>query len=55
MSREFKFELIAVLPRPRRHALARSGSTDAADDLVQAACERACLDLTGNVTDGARK
>jgi len=37
-------ELIALLPRLRRYALKVSRSQEAADDLVQAACERA---LTG--------
>jgi RNA polymerase sigma-70 factor, ECF subfamily len=37
-------ELIALLPRLRRYALKVSRSPEAADDLVQAACERA---LTG--------
>lgn len=41
MSRDFKFELITLLPRLRRYAIARTGSQDRADDLVQAACERA--------------
>ncbi|WP_029921999.1 RNA polymerase sigma factor [Nevskia soli] len=38
---DFKTELTALLPRLRRFALVRTGSLDAADDLVQAACERA--------------
>ena len=41
MSDEFKTELLALLPRLRRYALARTGSTHCADDLVQATCERA--------------
>jgi len=36
-------ELIALLPRLRRYALKVSRSPEAADDLVQAACERALL------------
>lgn len=34
-------QLIALLPRLRRFALGLTGSRDEADDLVQAACERA--------------
>jgi RNA polymerase sigma-70 factor (ECF subfamily) len=37
----FATELIALLPRLRRFARSLTGSTDRADDLVQAACERA--------------
>lgn len=36
-------ELIALLPRLRRYALKVSRSPEAADDLVQAACERALV------------
>ena len=41
MSDEFKTELLALLPRLRRYALARTGSVHSADDLLQATCERA--------------
>jgi len=41
MSTDFKTELTALLPRLRRFALAKTGAPEAADDLVQAACERA--------------
>ena len=41
MSDAFKTELLALLPRLRRYALARTGSSHYADDLVQATCERA--------------
>ena len=37
----FAADLIALLPRLRRFARALAGSADAADDLVQEACERA--------------
>jgi len=40
---EFAAGVIALLPRLRRMARALTGSVDAADDLVQAACERAFL------------
>lgn len=40
-SMEFQEELVSLLPRLRRHALARVGHRAEADDLVQAACERA--------------
>jgi RNA polymerase sigma-70 factor, ECF subfamily len=39
--RRFGDQLIAVLPRLRRFARGLTGSTVEADDLVQAACERA--------------
>ncbi|MCG8508769.1 MAG: RNA polymerase sigma factor [Rhodospirillales bacterium] len=41
MSADFRSQLIALLPRVRRFALGLSRNTDEADDLVQAACERA--------------
>jgi RNA polymerase sigma-70 factor, ECF subfamily len=37
----FDRELVAALPRLRRFAFGLTGSLDEADDLVQAACERA--------------
>jgi len=41
MSSGFSDQLIAILPRLRRFARGLSGSAHEADDLVQAACERA--------------
>ena len=41
MSASFSDQLIAVLPRLRRFARGLAGSAVEADDLVQAACERA--------------
>jgi RNA polymerase sigma-70 factor, ECF subfamily len=41
MSQSFSDQLIAVLPRLRRFARGLAGSAADADDLVQAACERA--------------
>lgn len=41
MSEAFKTQLVSLLPRLRRHALARTGTVHAADDLLQATCERA--------------
>lgn len=38
---EIKKDLIALLPRLRRFAMTLTGSQDEADDVVQAACERA--------------
>lgn len=38
-------EMIALLPRLRRFALALTGKADVADDLVQATCERAIRHL----------
>ncbi len=40
-ARLFSDQLVAVLPRLRRFARGLTGSTSDADDLVQAACERA--------------
>ncbi len=37
----FRSQLVALLPRLRRFARGLSGTADRADDLVQAACERA--------------
>lgn len=37
----FQRDLVALVPRLRRFAYALTGSTDAGDDLVQTACERA--------------
>jgi RNA polymerase sigma-70 factor, ECF subfamily len=41
VGRRFADQLIAVLPRLRRFARGLTGSASEADDLVQAACERA--------------
>lgn len=41
MTAKFTNELIATLPRLRRFAISLTGKADEADDLVQAACERA--------------
>lgn len=38
---KFKADLVTLLPRLRRFGFALSGSDDAADELVQMACERA--------------
>lgn len=37
---QFRTELLSLLPRLRRYALARVATPEHADDLVQAACER---------------
>jgi len=41
VSEDVRQQIIALLPRLRRFALGLTGSRDDADDLVQAACERA--------------
>jgi RNA polymerase sigma-70 factor (ECF subfamily) len=41
MSSSFARDLVDLIPRMRRFALSLSGRVDDADDLVQAACERA--------------
>lgn len=49
MASDFAQSLIALLPRLRRFGLALAGSADAADDLVQSACERALRNRDGFV------
>ena len=41
MAEDLRDRIVELLPRLRRFALALTGSADDADDLVQAACERA--------------
>lgn len=53
MSQSFNDQLIALLPRLRRFARGMTGSTAAADDLVQAACERA-LSRSHQFQEGTR-
>jgi RNA polymerase sigma-70 factor, ECF subfamily len=53
MSPSFSDQLIAVLPRLRRFARGLTGSAAEADDLVQAACERA-LTRTHQFQEGTR-
>jgi RNA polymerase sigma-70 factor (ECF subfamily) len=45
MAEDILQEMVALLPRLRRFAYSLSGSMDEADDLVQAACERALARL----------
>jgi len=49
----FNDDLVALLPRLRRFARALTGNADTADDLVQAACERALRGAEG-FTPGTR-
>jgi RNA polymerase sigma-70 factor (ECF subfamily) len=53
VSEAFRDQLIAVLPRLRRFARGLTGSAVEADDLVQAACERA-LARTHQFQEGTR-
>ena len=53
MTNEFREELVELLPRLRRFAYGLSGHRDDADDLVQAACERA-LDRADQWEPGTR-
>lgn len=53
MSPSFNDQLIAVLPRLRRFARGLTGSAADADDVVQAACERA-LNRTHQFQEGTR-
>jgi RNA polymerase sigma-70 factor (ECF subfamily) len=53
MVSDVRQEMVALLPRLRRFALARTGSPEAADELVQAACERA-LSRLDQFTPGTR-
>lgn len=41
MTNDLRLEMVALLPRLRRFAYSMTGSLDEADDVVQAACERA--------------
>ncbi|PWS38188.1 RNA polymerase subunit sigma-70 [Falsiroseomonas bella] len=50
---DFAKALVALLPRLRRFGAGLAGSLDAADDLVQAACERA-LRMPERFTPGTR-
>ena len=45
MVNDVRQEMVALLPRLRRFAYVRTGSREAADELVQAACERALARL----------
>ncbi len=47
MSADIQSQIVALLPRLRRFARSLAGTTDAADDLVQGACERALAGLGG--------
>ena len=53
MDSRFGNDLVALLPRFRRFARGLTGSVDDADDLVQAACERAVTRF-GQWTEGTR-
>lgn len=50
---DIRYMIVALLPRLRGFALALARSSDAADDLVQATCEKA-LRASGNWTPGTR-
>lgn len=53
MVSDVRQEMVALLPRLRRFAYTQTGSRDGADDLVQAACERA-LGRLDQFTPGTR-
>lgn len=53
MTVDVRQEIVALLPRLRRFACALTGSLDEADDIVQAACEKALLRLD-QFTPGTR-
>lgn len=53
MTANVRQEIVALLPRMRRFACALTGSLDEADDVVQAACERALTRLD-QFTPGTR-
>jgi RNA polymerase sigma-70 factor (ECF subfamily) len=53
MASEIQQEMVALLPRLRRFALAQTGSREVADELVQSACERA-LSRLDQFTPGTR-
>jgi RNA polymerase sigma-70 factor (ECF subfamily) len=50
---DIRFMIVSLLPRLRGFALALSRSSDAADDLVQATCEKA-LRASDSWTPGTR-
>mgnify|MGYP001817728131 CR=1 FL=1 len=51
--KQFKLQLVQLLPKLRRFACALTRNMDDADELVQMACERAIL-KSGQWTDGTR-
>ena len=53
MANDVRHEMVALLPRLRRFAYAQTGSLEAADELVQSACERA-LSRLNQFTPGTR-
>jgi RNA polymerase sigma-70 factor (ECF subfamily) len=53
MANDVRQEMIELLPRLRRFAYAQTGSREAGDELVQAACERA-LERLDQFTPGTR-
>lgn len=53
MASDLRNDLVALLPRLRRFSYSLCGSLDEADDLVQAACERA-LSRLGQFEPGTR-
>ncbi|MBA4172309.1 MAG: RNA polymerase subunit sigma-70 [Hyphomicrobium sp.] len=53
MTPDVRQEIVALLPRLRRFACALTGSLDAADDVVQSACEKALTRLD-QFTPGTR-
>jgi RNA polymerase sigma-70 factor, ECF subfamily len=53
MASDVRQEMVALLPRLRRFALVQTGSRELADELVQAACERA-LSRLDQFTPGTR-
>jgi RNA polymerase sigma-70 factor (ECF subfamily) len=53
MASDVRQEMVALLPRLRRFAFARTGSREAADELVQTACARALARLD-QFTPGTR-
>lgn len=47
MAADIQSQIVALLPRLRRFARGLAGSADAADDLVQGACEKALSGIDG--------
>jgi RNA polymerase sigma-70 factor (ECF subfamily) len=47
MSLDIRLQLVTMLPRLRRFAMALTGNRDRADDLVQATCEKALRNVDG--------
>lgn len=53
MTERFRYDLVALVPKLRRFAFSLAGNRQDADDLVQAACEKALRNM-GQFREGTR-